>query len=198
MTIRRSTRLNKSPARLRGSISFALVKGYAAWGVKYCWGNPVNYDAGLHRTQADAKAAVQGDRFLGWGIAWTIREEPVCLVRDSRMEFGFSLSADDRLPELREDDTVQTLSDRTKDPSHTSIEPIRPDGTWNVCKGPWLWWRSSSFGGGSPLYWEESVQQGDPARAARKWIAKVRARRARTRARSGSRGTAPSRSRARR
>jgi hypothetical protein len=176
--------MTRSRPKVKGThsgISFALAKGYVAWGVKCCWGNPVTYGAGLHRTQAAAKAVVENNRPLGWGIAWTISEEPVCLVRDSSSEFVFSLTGLSRLPELREGDTLETATQAVMDLAHTPIEPIRTGSmVWNGCKGPWLWWRSSSSGGASALYWEQMPQYGNPAPAARRWISKLKTRRAST------------------
>jgi hypothetical protein len=102
--------LGKDPHRL----SFRLRKGYVAWGVKYCWGNPVWYDAGLHPTIAAAKASVDDRRLFGWGITWQIRQEPVCIASNRRRSIVFSVDSDYEPLDLTHHVTLSELTAKVR------------------------------------------------------------------------------------
>src|SRR5438128_1550379 len=99
------------PKRRDSIATLTLRKGYVAWGSKECWGNLISYDAGLHPTFDAAVIAVEARRSGGWGIAWRIRHEPVCVASDKRRSFAFSLSAEYPVPTLVPRDRPMTMAD---------------------------------------------------------------------------------------
>lgn len=178
MSAGRGVALTKKSQR---SVTYALARGYVAWGYKYCWGNYRWYDAGLHRSLADAQESVENLRREKYGMKWHIHLDPICVARNAEASLAFSVSIEHSLPVLSREQRFPGFSDLLlpgDNRPRASIESNSADSMWQECTGPWLAWDSESFGGSLKLHWRETRQEGSPAPRARKWISRLSSRRA--------------------
>jgi hypothetical protein len=156
----------------------ALRKGYMAWGNKVCWNAVASYDAGLHRTFADAQSAVEGQRPGSFGVMWRILEEPVCVVTDRKATFAFRLSDQYVLPALPPHITVVELATLVDSDTFRPVflKELATADRWEPYASPLFLWTSISGGGSSALSWLPVKQKASRSADAERWIAKLKRR----------------------